>query len=113
MSEERIPTTKRLADALRQAGAPAEMIARAQAGAYDDLKSQSATPILDLVNDYRRAGLNAIASRTSDGEFDAAPWESEEWAHSPEGQMLLLEFFGAPVPPQQGPAKMKFRRTKK
>lgn len=56
--------------ALQQANAPAEMIERATAGAYDDWLSESATPISDLVRDAELAGLPDIVRRAGSGEFD-------------------------------------------
>lgn len=78
-------TTERLAAALKAAGAPADMVLRAIAGHYDDYKSPSATPIVDLVGDCVRHGLHAIAERARNGEFDATTEETEAWARSPEG----------------------------
>lgn len=60
----------RLAEALIKAGASPAMIASAREGRYSDYESESATPINDLVNDCRIAGLNGIARRAMDGEFD-------------------------------------------
>ena len=60
----------KLADALTRAGASAEMIADATNGRYADFESESATPIMDLVRDCRTAGLDDIARRAMDGEFD-------------------------------------------
>jgi hypothetical protein len=61
---------ERLADALVQAGATTAMVENAQRGQYADFESDSATPIMDLVRDCQRAGLNDIARRAMDGEFD-------------------------------------------
>jgi hypothetical protein len=60
----------RLAQALMEADAPADMIDDATRGRYADFESDSATPIMDLVRDCRRLGLNEIATRAMDGEFD-------------------------------------------
>lgn len=95
---ERIPTSKRLADALRAAGAPALMIERAEKGHYDDYKSQIATPIMCLINDAELTGLGDIAERAKQGEFDAQPWEGDVWARSAEGKEIFKEFFGS-LPP--------------
>lgn len=62
---------EKLAAALTEAGAPPRMIVDAQRGRYDDFESESATPIMDLVRDCRAAGLNHIAERAKQGEFDA------------------------------------------
>jgi hypothetical protein len=84
------PTTERLAKVLEAAQAPAEMIARARDGYYDDYKSELATPIPQLVNDCREAGLNDIAQRAIDGEFDATREEGDAWFRN-EGAPLLME----------------------
>lgn len=92
---ERIPTTKRLADALRAANAPASMIQAAESGAYDDFKSDSEQPIVNLVNQCLASRLEGIAQRAIEGEFDAPDWEAQEWAHNtPEGRAVMREFFG-------------------
>lgn len=86
------PTTEILVDALFAAAAPQFMIAKAQAGEYDDYKAQNtATPCVDLVNDLGKAAtengnmaLLALRDRAMKGEFDAQPWESDAWAKSME-----------------------------
>lgn len=98
---ERIPTTERLAEALRQAGASPEMIASALAGHYDDYKSELFCPIRQLVADARKAGLEDIAQRAIAGDFDATDWEHEDWGQRlaalfgpPEGPAVGLKFSG-------------------
>lgn len=83
-----LPTTERLARALEKAGAPREMIDAARRERYDDFKSPSPTPIMDLVRTARMLGLREIARRAMDGEFDATREESEEWFRT-EGRHLL------------------------
>lgn len=61
---------EKLADALTKAGAPEIMVDAAKRGRYGDFESDSATPIMDLVRDCRAAGLDGIAQRAMDGEFD-------------------------------------------
>jgi hypothetical protein len=61
---------ERLAAALRGAGAPAEMIERAERGYYGDFTSPLTFPITQLINDARAAGLDDIANRAMRGEFD-------------------------------------------
>jgi hypothetical protein len=73
------PTTERLATALEAAGAPPGMVDRARAGYYDDFKSELATPCIQLVADLRAAGLDELAARAIDGEFDGTPEESAAW----------------------------------
>lgn len=62
-------TIERLTLALQEAKAPPAMIEKSKAGAYDDWQSESATPIMDLVQDAERAGLADIARRAKAGEF--------------------------------------------
>jgi hypothetical protein len=61
---------ERLAEALTKAGASPSMIEAAARGRYADFESHSATPISDLVYDCRTLGLDEIARRAMDGEFD-------------------------------------------
>jgi hypothetical protein len=73
------PTKEKLAVALTTAGAPAAMIQRARDGGYDDYESESATPIVDLVNDACRYGLKDIVQRAMNGEFDGSSEEADAW----------------------------------
>lgn len=91
-----LPTTERLARALEEAHAPAEMVANARAGVYDDYKSDYPMPILRLVEHARAAGLPNIANRAINGEFDATKAEFDAWAASPEGQQAFRDKFGTP-----------------
>jgi hypothetical protein len=61
---------KKLAAALRAAGASQYMISKAADGYYGDLTSPLAFPITQLVKDALALGLNDIARRAMDGEFD-------------------------------------------
>lgn len=81
-------TADRLADALK-----------AQAY-YDDYCSPLAMPIAQLVADCRVAGLNDIAERAINGDFDATEEESDAWAASEEGQATFSELLGQD--PQRG-----------
>jgi len=83
-----IPTTERLAQAMEQAGCPADGIAMARQGYYDDFKSPLATPIVQLVSDLRANGFLELAQRAMDGEFDSTPEESAAWFES-EGRAML------------------------
>lgn len=74
-----IPTTEKLAIALERIGAPIEMVRAARAGRYDDYKSDSATPLLDLLKDLRKIGAHALVSRVINGAFDATKEEAEAW----------------------------------
>jgi hypothetical protein len=68
---QRMSAKERLAEALVKAGASPDMVAAARRGCYDDFESESATPIIDLVRDSKKAGLDDIATRAMNGEFDA------------------------------------------
>lgn len=84
-------TKDRLGDALQEIGL-SDMAVKARAGAYDDFLSDSATPIVDLVNDLAKVGTVealALRKRAIDGEFDATAEESEAWANSPDGQQAF------------------------
>jgi len=82
-------STDRLVAALKEAGAPPDVVLRATADHFHDFKSASATPIMDLVAACEAAGLHAVAERAKDGEFDADPSESVEWVRSRDGQATL------------------------
>ncbi len=81
-------TKERLEAALVNAGAPDSMIRKAQVGYYDDFESTIATPIAALVFDCREAGLNDLAARAMDGDFDATKEEAEAW-YQREGKELF------------------------
>lgn len=84
-------TKERLAQALELAHAPLEMIGKARAGQYDDFESDSAMPIFELVSELRAAGLDALATRAQNGEFDATREEAEAWGKSEEGKRIFGE----------------------
>lgn len=84
------PATERLAEAMIEAGCPAEMIQLARDGYYDDYKSPEATPCINLVNAL--TAYPELRKRAMLGEFDAAKWESDIWAKSPEGQAVMKLF---------------------
>lgn len=73
-------STEKLVAALKEASAPADLVIRAVGGAFHDYKSESATPIIDLVRECERRGLYRIARLAREGEFDATREESDEWA---------------------------------
>jgi hypothetical protein len=85
-------STEKLVAALKEAGAPSGMIRDAENNQFHDFKSDSATPIADLIQLARAYSLNDIAQRTIDGEFDATPEEAEEWAASEDGQKAFAMF---------------------
>jgi hypothetical protein len=65
------PTARRLARALREAGAPTGVVAAALAGRYDEWVSDLEFPTLQLIDDLTAAGMTAFAARVESGEFDA------------------------------------------
>lgn len=73
MSEERIPTSEKLAQALEAAGAPQEMIRQ-------------------LAADATEAGLHDIALRAMNGEYDGTREEAEQWGKSAEGCETIARF---------------------
>jgi hypothetical protein len=79
--EESVTATKeRLAQALHAAGL-FEMEKAARTGRYDDFEGDSATPIVDLVNDLKAAGQHDLAKRAMNGEWDGTKKEAEAWFH--------------------------------
>lgn len=91
MSEERIPTTERLAKAMEKEGCPDWMVTKAREGYYDDYKSSIATPCIQLVDDLALVARPLLRARALRGEFDAQKWESDEWANLPETRKMMLE----------------------
>lgn len=89
MSEERIPTTEKLAKAMESHSCPPEMIKKAREGYYDDYKSSIATPCIQLVSDLVDAGKYVLAEKAKQGEFDAQKWESDEWAKGLDGRAAM------------------------
>lgn len=87
-----LPTSERLARALREAGAPPPMIIAARDGHYDDYRSPLAMPLTQLVADCRAIGLHELVGRVIAGEFDATKEEADAWALGPEGQATFREF---------------------
>jgi len=79
-----------LSKALQAANAPHEMIVAAEQGYYSDYESPLDTPCIQLVNDLRGLGLEALARRAMNGEFDATKEESDAWWER-EGQQLATE----------------------
>jgi len=89
---DRTSTSEKLARVLEKQNDPdlKQMIQWAREGKYDDYKSPSPTPIMDLVSDLREKGYPELADRAIDGEFDAQRWEAEEWFLE-EGRHLLAD----------------------
>ncbi len=81
-----IPTKERLAreiDALARAMQDEglrPMENRARQGYYDDYESPLATPIAELVKDFRFLGYEGMARKAMDGRWDGSTEEGEAWA---------------------------------
>ena len=92
------PHTKAAADKLAAAikaynpdGKHDKLMARAAAGEFTDYSDSHACPITELHRLCRKYGLNDLAERVADGEFDATKDESEEWMKSQSGQDIAKE----------------------
>jgi hypothetical protein len=93
-AKRRRPTSEKLVQALTAAGAPSGMIARAEAGYYDDYRSPLGLPIYQLVQDCEAVGtdeLRLIAAHARDGVFDGQKWEADAWAKSTEGRKIFQQ----------------------
>ena len=73
-----LPTTERLARVLEAEGLPAEMVAAARDGYYDDYKSPLAMPETQLYQDLIGHGRKDLAERAVAGEWDATKEEAGE-----------------------------------
>lgn len=60
----------RLAEALGQAGYPANIIAQARRGHWSDFRTELALPKLELVEMLQADKHTALARRVIEGEFD-------------------------------------------
>jgi hypothetical protein len=92
------PHTKAAADKLAAAikaynpdGKHDKLMARAAAGEFTDYSDAHACPITELHRLCRKYGLNELAERIADGEFDATIEESDEWMKSQSGQDIAKE----------------------
>lgn len=86
-------TKEKLAEDLRKANAPDDMVQRALQGYYDDYESPLATPIHRLVNDAIEWGLMDIANKARNGDYDGTKEESEAWLNSnPEMKDIIDSF---------------------
>lgn len=92
------PTSELLAQALQEAGAPAEMVQRARDDLYHDFKSPLPFPELQLMADAREHGLTTIVEGVMEGRWDATKEESDAWARSPEGQAAFRELLNGSGP---------------
>lgn len=87
-------TSHRLAEAIEEAGGSRWLQHRARDGWYDDFRSPDPMPISTLVHDLRKAGLEDLARRAMDGEFDASRAESDAWAKSDDGREAFAQLVG-------------------
>lgn len=86
---------EKLACAMREVGViPAEQIAAARSGRYDDFLSDVAAPKFLLVEELRPYGTAAaeLIKRVVAGDFDSTAAESKAWAESPEGLETMAMF---------------------
>lgn len=105
-------TAQRLASELRKANAPAIMIERALAGAYDDFTGQLLTPLVQLILDCELSGLKDLEIRARAGEFAPQDWEGEKWARSNAGRQMLEQLMRGPAAAPAGPV-LKFAGKKR
>lgn len=92
------PATKATADRLVAAikeynkdGKHDKLMDRAAAGEFSDFGDTHACPITELHRLCRKYGLDELADRVANGEFDASKEESDEWAASASGQEIAKE----------------------
>lgn len=92
------PATKAAAERLAAAikiyntdGKHDKLLARAAAGEFTDYSDAHACPITELHRLCRKYGLNELADRVANGDFDATKEESDEWAKSASGQEIAKE----------------------
>ncbi len=92
------PHTKAAADKLAAAikaynpdGKHDKLMARAAAGEFTDYSDAHACPITELHRLCRKCGLNELAERVANGDFDATKDESDEWMKSQSGQDIAKE----------------------
>lgn len=73
-----ISSSQRLARALQDAGAPHELVLHASLGYFEAWKSPLKFPKLALLDELRRARMDAFALRVIAGEFDDDPQATRE-----------------------------------
>lgn len=81
-------TKDKLAAVLRGRGLH-DMALKAAQGVYDDFESELINPIMQLVEDCRKAGAHDIAMMAMSGSFDGTLEESEAW-YKREGKDALM-----------------------
>jgi hypothetical protein len=87
-------TAERLVAAIREYnpdGKHDKLMARAAAGEFSDYGDMHVCPITELHRLCKKYGLNELAERVADGEFDASKEEADEWARSPSGQEVAAQ----------------------
>lgn len=87
-------TADRLAAAIREVATEERhhrLADRAATGEFADYADTHACPITECYRLCRQLGLNQIAERLANGEFDASMEESDEWARSESGQAIARE----------------------
>lgn len=72
-------STDILVDDLRAAKAPQFMIRKALDDQYNDYRSDSSHPIIDLVRDATTWNLRQIAEQARAGKYDGTKAEADEW----------------------------------
>lgn len=80
-------TKHRLAAVLREASL-LSLAGEALLGRFDDYESESATPIMDLVNELRSCGREDLARRAIGGEWDGTAEEAQQW-YEREGRAMM------------------------
>lgn len=92
------PHTKAAADKLAAAikaynsdGKHDKLMARAALGEFTDYADTHACPITELHRLCKKYGLDALADRVANGDFDATGDESDEWMKSSSGQEIAKE----------------------
>ena len=92
------PHTKAAAEKLaaaiaeyNQDGKHDKLMARAAGGEFTDYSDAHACPITELHRLCRKYGLNDLADRVANGDFDATKDESDEWMKSSSGQAVAKD----------------------
>ena len=83
-------TAVKLSKELLKAGLE-DMADKARTGYYHDYLSPLAMPSVQLLNDLKKHGKTQLIKRHMNGEFDASPEESDDWAKSDEGKAIASE----------------------
>jgi len=86
-----VHTTEKLARALEKTNDPRvrPLVWRARRGYYHAFLSPLDFPQIQLVHDLQELGMEELAQRVIDDEFDASPAESQAWMASEDGQETM------------------------